>query len=236
MSAPPLLDLVLPCYNPQPGWVDRVVEGHRSLSGRIGFSPGLVLVNDGSRRGVGQAELDALRSALPGLRVEAYSPNRGKGYALRRGVALSQAEYVLYTDIDFPYVVDSMVAVWQALQGGADVAVGVKDAAYYRGVPPLRRFISRLLRALSGLLLRMPISDTQCGLKGFNRAGREVFLSTRIERYLFDLEFLYLAFRRPGLRVQAVPVSLREGVVFSPMRFSVLLQEAGNFARVWVGR
>lgn len=229
----PVLDLLLPCYQPQPGWVDRVLHAYRILAARLGVAPGVILVNDGSSYGVTAEDLRRLEEAIPGWQYHVNERNRGKGYTLRKAALLSSAPYQIYTDIDFPYTEDSVMAIWQSLQSGVQVAAGVKNEQYYNQVPVLRRGISRLLRAMSATLLRMPISDTQCGLKGFDRKGREVFLTTTIERYLFDLEFLFLAFRKCRLRVEAVPVELKPGIQFSRMRLPVLLEEGRNFLMIW---
>lgn len=230
----PSLDLVLPCYNPQPGWSGRVIAAYRIIAQQLGFAPGVILINDGSEYGVMAQDIQLLQEAIPQLQYLENERNRGKGYTLREGVLLAQSDFVIYTDIDFPYTEKSLVDVWMALQDGVQVAAGVKNQQYYDGVPPLRRLISRLLRAMSYLLLRLEITDTQCGLKGFNRQGREAFLATTIDRYLFDLEFLFLAYRHFRLTVRAVPVTLKPGIVFSRMRPGILIEEGLNFLRVWL--
>ncbi len=227
------LDIVLPCFNPQGNWAIKIVNSYKIITDLLGFAPGLILVNDGSSSGIDVADLDLLRKAIPSLIYHQRLENKGKGFTLREGVGLSHADFVIYTDIDFPYREESLGDVWQALQRGAQVAAGVKDRHYYEEVPALRRAISKALRWMSTRLLRLEISDTQCGLKGFDALGKQVFMQTRIERYLFDLEFLFLAIRRHQLRVVAVPVSLKPGVTFSKMRFRLLLAEALNFLRVW---
>ena len=64
--------------------------------------------------------------------------------------------------------------------------------------------------------------------------GRGLFLKTRIDRFLFDLEFLRMAARTPGLRVSTVAVELREGVVFSPIGWKILLTEGLNFIKILI--
>jgi glycosyltransferase involved in cell wall biosynthesis len=226
------LSIVLPCYHPPQDWEQRVLQAYRSLAERLSLQPELIIVDDGGGSGIDDP-LQVLAAALPGLQTVRYAQNRGKGFALRQGVQAASGALIIYTDIDFPYSEASFQAIYDALQGGNDVAIGVKDAAYYRQVPPLRRIISKRLRGLIRTFMRLPITDTQCGLKGMRAAVRPVFLSTTIDRYLFDLEFVYNCFRRArGLRVQAVPVSLRPGVVFRSMNYRVLSTELLNFIRI----
>jgi hypothetical protein len=107
---------------------------------------------------------------------------------------------------------------------------GNRDTAYYDRVPMFRRWLSKALRWVLRNLLRQPVDDSQCGLKGFDRAGKTVFLQTTIDRFLFDLEFLMLA--NGKVKVTPVPVQLRDGVVFSQVGLKILATEGGNFLKL----
>lgn len=165
------------------------------------------------------ADLALLRTHLPQFTYLHYPGNHGKGYALRTGVKKVQESLCLFTDIDFPYEETSVAAVYEALRAGrGDVVVGMRDESYYAHVPLSRMMISKVLRRSTQLLLGLAVSDTQCGLKGFNRRGQAVFLHGQTDRYLFDLEFVFLASRpAAGLQVIPVPVRLKPGIVFSRM-------------------
>ena len=51
-----------------------------------------------------------------------------------------------------------------------------------------------------------------------------IFLSTCINTYLFDLEFVYKACHHPDLIMEEVPVKLREAVCFSVFGFEIYLE------------
>ena len=225
------LSLILPCYNPPQGWERNIYTTYAAFCKRINTSAELLIVLDGESLTVTQESLTYLEKNIPGIKIIRYPENHGKGYAIRQGAANATGEIVLYTDIDFPYTIDSMCSVYEGLDGNKyDVGVGVKDAAYYRRVPLVRLLISRCLRFLTGLFLSMPITDTQCGLKGFRREVMPVFSKTTIDRYLFDLEFLRNCFKNKEIRVKAIPVSLNENVHFRKMNYHILLPEILNFA------
>ena len=189
----------------------------------------MILVNDGSTANVTEASLNKLRNAVPNLHYVSYDHNQGKGEALRQGVQAANAPLMLFTDIDFPYTIPSMVAVYEALQGGADVALGYRNTAYYEKVPWFRKQLSKFLRFMLKRVLRLAITDTQCGLKGFNQRGREQFLRTSINRFLFDLEFVMLTSRQAEMETRPVQVALRDDVTFSKVNGRILLREAINF-------
>ncbi len=229
------LDLVLPCYNPQQGWAQTILKAVSQLSETIPeVDIRIILVNDGSQKGITDVDVDALKHGLPHFLYLESKVNRGKGNALRAGVAAARPDGIcMFTDIDFPYTHESLLSLYQQLQSGqTDIAVGIKDASYYAHLPRLRIHISKFLRLLARMFLRISITDTQCGLKGFTEKGKKIFLLTTIDRYLCDLEFIFLADRTPGMRMQATTVSLKEGVVFSKVNLRILLTEGFNFLKV----
>lgn len=236
VEAPPDLEIVLPCYNPREGWEERILTSFRLIQSQLpGLQMGLILVNDGSTSGIDAMAVGRLQAALPGLRYVACPKNMGKGHALREGVKVSAAPLVIYTDVDFPYEERSLVSLYHKLQnGGSDVVAGVRDDAYYAKVPPGRKRISKILRWMLRTFLRLRITDTQCGLKGFNEKGRKLFLATRINRFLFDLEFIFLASNESGVKVEPCEVALKPGIVFSKMSLRVLALESFNFFKIFV--
>jgi len=229
------LDIVLPVFRPLTGWEEIVLQRYASLCGALGdLDIRLIVVNDGTPGLVETPGWKRLAQAIPEAILTGYPENRGKGFALRHGVRQATADLVVYTDIDWPYTEASMVRVIGQLQAGAEAVIGVRDESYYRYMPATRRIISRLLRRFNGMLLRLKVNDTQAGLKGFRRVVAPVFLETTIDRYLFDLEFVYRLSHRRGIRIEACPVELRDGITFSVMNRKILLQEARNFLRIWM--
>lgn len=192
----------------------------------------LILVNDGSPEGVDVADIELIRAGWQSFLYVDMKQNQGKGEALRQGIQQSDASFCVFTDIDFPYTLESVEKIIRELLSGTSVAIGIKDASYYAHTPKVRKAVSQFLRSLAKTFLRIPITDTQCGLKGFDSQGREIFLKTTIKRYLADLEFIFLADRK-GLSMKPITVKLREGVVFSSVNMNILLTEGQNFMKVW---
>ncbi len=230
------LALVVPCYRPGVGWHrlfrERVEDLQQALP-EVEIVP--VLVVDGISDELAPDQFKMLAKAFPDLRFFFLSRNCGKGFALRYGVRHVEADYYLYTDVDFPFELSSMAAVVRCLMqpGGPDVVAGAKAANHYGKVPWERALISRLLRAGIRLLFRLPHSDTQTGLKGFNRRGRAVFLQTRIPRYLVDLEFLLRAHRHGALRVEWKEVVLRPELAFTSLDSRIIRRELCYLGWLW---
>ena len=231
------LNVIVPCYNPPEEWeaalAERFVHFQAILHGLVD-DVGLIVVNDGSTRNAAESNFKHLKSILPQVIIVSYPENQGKGFALRAGVAVSEADFHLVTDADFPYTLVSMKRIVTRLLEHGGVVAGNRDTAYYDLVPPFRRRLSKVLRWVLKNVFRQPIDDSQCGLKAFDEQGKALFLKTTIRRFLFDLEFLMLAKRK--LRVTPVPVELREGVKFNRVGWKVLATETANLLQLMFSR
>jgi len=225
------VDIVLPCYNPNDTW-------HKELTGFYNaakhlYALNFILVNDGSLTTGVAKTVEQLQQQVP-LQYISYAGNKGKGYALRQGVQASQSNVVVYTDVDFPFTTQSMISVINVVVNyECDIAAGYRSEKYYReNMSFYRKILSKSFRFFIKRVLGMAITDTQCGLKGFNKTGREKFLSTTINRYLFDFEFIYISGKDKSISIMPVEVQLKDNIVFSKMKLKVLVQESFNLLRI----
>lgn len=238
MSSVKTLDIIVPCYNPRSGWETILSESVNKLKSELpkGVLNSVILVNDGSTTELSEAGIEQLLSEIPEIKLIEYPKNKGKGYAVRTGIKSSEAELQIYTDVDFPYVEESIISFYKLLSDDvADVVVASRGDSYYNSLSFFRRILSKSLRSLNGLLFGLKIKDTQGGLKGFNETGREVFLQTQVNRYLFDLEFIQKA-STAGLRMKAVDVRLKPDIVLPSPSPTILLKELNNFVRLLFSR
>ena len=195
-------------------------------------------MNDGSKSGIRAQDIDLLKSAIPGFTYIDSPINQGKGGALRDAVRQTTGKWVIYTDADYPYLIDNAVEMFRLLStDAADVVVGVRDEQYYDQLPLGRKIFSLSLKLMNYVFFpQLKVKDTQSGLKGFNQKGKEIFLKTRIPAFLFDMEFLVLASKRSDIRIEWIYVQAREGIVFSTMRAKTILTELANFASILFSR
>lgn len=230
------IDIILPLYRPKPGWEEHVGENIRELRAAFEGKAELrfVIVDDGSGEGAFKPEeLDHVRQEAGELEFLTYRPNRGKGYAVRYAASRSGADYIVYTDGDFPFGWRGVADAWSRLESGADVVMGVRDSDYSSALSPGRKVLSSCVRLLNRALLGMPgrYLDTQAGLKGYNRRGLRAFLATETETFLFDTEFILIAWTH-GLKIETVPLTLRPGLHFSRMGMGVMIRELKHFFRI----
>lgn len=233
---PVSVDIVLPCFNPNSSWHSELISFYETAKKLYNLK--FIVVNDGSVLGNLSQQISVLRQHQVPLVFIDNKINKGKGFALRHGVSRSDSDFIVCTDIDFPFTTQSTLKLIGALvQGNHDVVAGYREEDYYKNkMSGFRRILSKAFRFFIKSILNMPVSDTQCGLKGFNRIGKEVFLSTRINRYLFDFEFIYTACKSKKVRINPLSVQLKEDIVFSKMKLKILLQESLNLLYVLIFR
>lgn len=204
------LSIVVPAYNESA----RLGAGLASVLAYLaGHYPDheLIVVDDGSV----DDTAGVVRGGIAGhgqARLIRYQPNRGKGYAVRTGVLETRGERVLFMDADLSTPLSEIPRILAAMEeSGADIVIGSRGLpeADIRQRPPLgRRLASRVFDAIKHRLVGLRgLRDTQCGFKLF-RGGvaRSLFAQSRVERFMFDVEILYLA-EQAGLKVVEFPVA-----------------------------
>jgi len=227
------VDIILPCFNPPEGWENSLIKHYRLLKQELAPAPlQLILVNDGSTRQFGPAQVKRLEAAIPSIVIVSYPLNRGKGYAIREGVRRSRHRYQICTDLDFPFGTAAVMEVYAKLLTGADVVAGERGDAYLQVLPTRRKVITRLSRAMNRMVLQLKIGDAQAGLKGFNARGRELMLSTRVPGFLYDSEFMYKASKDPGLQILPLPIYCRPEIRFSSFSIRLLTRELRNYLKI----
>lgn len=232
------LDLILPFYHPHEGWSEKVETNLRELNRKFaerGVWLHVYLVNDGSPlESYPEESLNRIRQTVPEFDFLSYAPNRGKGYALRYAVGMTRGRWQIYTDGDFPFGIDCVIAAWEKMNSGAQVVMGIRSSDYSSALSGTRKQVSRIVRSMNALFLGLPpgCCDTQAGFKAFHSEGKCAFAATTVDSFLFDTEFILLA-NLNGQRIESVPLTLRPGLAFSRMGMKVLLRELRNFIRIF---
>jgi dolichyl-phosphate beta-glucosyltransferase len=204
----PRLTFLLPVYDEAErleASLGRLVE-HAAALGE-GFE--VLCVDDGSRDR-SRAIVSELARRDARIRSEGHATNRGKGFAIRRGLELARGERTVFLDVDLSTDLDATRPVLEALDGGSDVVLGsrhVRGARIAGRQPRFREALGRGFRRLSAAVFAPGTSDFTCGFQGFRRdAAREIASRMRIERWAFDVEIVVIA-RALGLAISEVPVT-----------------------------
>jgi glycosyltransferase involved in cell wall biosynthesis len=201
----PLVSVVVPVFN-EAATVGQVVAELLALALQLE----ILLVDDGSTDG-SPTVLAGLAREHAEVRVITQPVNRGKGAAVRRGIAESSGEIVLIQDADLEYSPsDIPTLIDPLLAGKADAVFGTRLRG---GAHPQRAHLfwhyagNRFLTLLTNVLYNTTISDMEVGYKAFRgelvRGLNLVSDDFRIEPEL-TAKVLRLG---PGIRLYEVPIS-----------------------------
>ncbi|MFJ9904343.1 dolichyl-phosphate beta-glucosyltransferase [Streptomyces sp. NPDC101152] len=202
------LSVVIPAYNEElrlGPTLDAVTRYLRENAGRLGEWE-IVVVDDGSTDGT--RELVTARQD-PRIQLVSSPRNRGKGSALRLGVAATRGRRVLVTDADLAAPIEELDKLDKAISEGDAAAIGSRMAPGAT-IEDRQHLLRELLGRAGNLLIRgvaVPgIRDTQCGFKLFDGdRAREAFAASRLNGWGIDVEVLR-HFHRAEWRIAEVPV------------------------------
>jgi glycosyltransferase involved in cell wall biosynthesis len=195
------------------------------------LDPQVVVVDDGSTDST-SAAIERARALHPQLVAVRLPVNRGKGRALLSGFEASDGDRIVFLDADLDLPPDQIPEFISKLDE-ADIVVGTKRESMATGAyPGPRRLLSRIFAFVTGGVFRLPVSETQTGLKAFRRGVLETVAgSVKIDRYAFDIELLVRA-HAAGFAMVETPVRLGGRAAESTLRPSMMWNLAKDTARI----
>jgi glycosyltransferase involved in cell wall biosynthesis len=225
------LNIIIPLYNPHAGWEDQFAYTLSELKKELKETElTVILINDGSTTCINNIE--GIMNRLKYLKYYSYPVNKGKGYAIRYGINISDADFYIYTDIDFPFGYQIVSQTYQMLKSSkTNIVIGTRGLSYFRMLPLKRRIYSVLLKDLNYLVTGFKIKDTQAGLKGLDNKARKVLTGTKTDTFLFELEFLKNSLKQ-GLTYKLINIKCRPGISFTNFSFQIILKEIISFLKI----
>lgn len=229
------LEIVQPVFNPRDNWAEKYTVRYAELQELLkDVRFRVIFVNDGSTKNFNTQVIETLQTKIQDIKIVSYTQNKGKGFAVRAGVTETAAPFVLYTDYDFPYKMTCLKNAYDKLKTNSDIVVGIRNEEYYTHLALKRKLVSKACNFLNKVFLKIPHTDTQSGLKGFSVKGKDLMLKTTINQFLFDTEFVCMAYQNKNVKVSTIDVELREGVKFTRMSTQTILRETKNFASILI--
>lgn len=158
-----------------------------------------------------------------------FPANRGKGAALRAGIAAALARgvaAVVTMDADGQHPPEAAPALLAAL-AQADIAMGARSRR--DGDMPLgRRMTNALASAAVGAIIGSSVADSQSGFRAIRRVVLES-VTARGDRYEYETDFLIRA-GRAGFRIEAVPIATVYG---APSHFRAIRDSTRVVRTIW---
>lgn len=171
----------------------------------------IICVVDGSSSPKDKTFQRALKVQSNNIKVYTYSQNKGKGYAIRYGMAKSYGGIVSFIDAGSDLEPRGLAMALAHMRWyDADIVVGSKrHRASLVNYPWQRRILSFIVQLATRFFFGINVSDTQTGLKLFKRGVlKKVLPRLLVKRFAFDLEILAVASRLGFNRIYESPVVL----------------------------
>ena len=185
--------VVLPAYN-EGAALPHVLD---ELEGSLDPSYEILVVDDGSTDDTAEV------AEQHHCRLIKHSSNRGKGVAIRTGIAEAQGENVVIMDADATYPVPAIAEMVELLDEN-DLVRGIRSSES-EAMPVVNRFGNWLFNKLLAISHGLEGSDHLSGLYGIRRSAA---LRLGTEATGFDIETeIGIRARARGLRVAEVPIS-----------------------------
>jgi dolichyl-phosphate beta-glucosyltransferase len=203
------LSIIIPAYNEEDRIV-RTIERTLAYLNQQSYTSEVIVVSDGSSDGT---RVVVEEGFSPGeqvsLQVIEYHPNRGKGYAVRKGMIAGVGDIVMFMDADYSVPIEAVEKGFDLLSSGHDIAIAsrtLSGSIIHQHQNLFRELSARIYTWIQNRYLGIRYGDTQCGFKLFTQdAARMLFEKQKLTSVIFDSEILWLA-RLNGFRVSEFPV------------------------------
>ena len=196
----PLLSVIMPCYNEAttlPQILERVAA--------VKLDKEIIAVDDHSTDAT-LAVLQAQAQLNPALKVISHPTNRGKGAAVRSGLAHACGQITMIQDADLEYDPDDYYALIKPIiDGRVNVVYGSRFLGSHTGMYFWNALGNKGLTFLTNFLFNCWISDMETCYKVMPTA---IMRSLNLESHDFRLEPEITAkVLRRGHRILEVPIS-----------------------------
>ncbi len=196
----PLLSVIMPCYN-EAATLPAILQAVRAVA----FDKEIIAIDDHSSDAT-LAILRAEAASDPDLRVIHHPRNRGKGAAVRSGLAHARGQITIIQDADLEYDPQDYYELLQPIiDGRVDVVFGSRFMGRHTGMYFWNAVGNKGLTFLTNFLFDCWISDMETCYKVMRTA---IIRDLHLESNDFRLEPEITAkVLRRGHRIYEVPIS-----------------------------
>ncbi len=204
-----LISIIVPAFN-QEKTIVRDLNRIKQVLDKLRYSTELICVVDGKTDKTFE-KASKFAKNYQNVKVIGYATNKGKGYAVRFGMAESRGEVVVFIDAGMDLNPNGLSMLLEHFEWyAADIVVGSKRHPVSKvDYPWQRRILSIGYQFLVWLLFGLKIRDTQVGMKFFKREVLEKVLPRLlVKRYAFDVEMLAVANHLGYKRIFEAPIDV----------------------------
>jgi len=174
---------------------------------QIRYDYEIICVVDGKK--ADRTYQNAKKVASAKIKVVGYKTNKGKGYAVRYGMARARGDLIAFLDAGDDIDPNGISMLLEHMEWyGADIIIGSKRHPVSQvDYPFIRKVCSFGYQFLVKLLFGLKVRDTQVGLKVFRRRVlKKVLPRLLVKSFAADIELLAVARRLGFKRIFEAPV------------------------------
>ncbi|MBW3003733.1 glycosyltransferase family 2 protein [Candidatus Woesearchaeota archaeon] len=216
------LSIVIPAYNEEKRIIKSLDKILKFLKNKA-YKWEIIVVSDGSK----DHTVDIVRKIKnKNVSVLSYKKNKGKGFAVRKGMMKAKGKIILFSDADLSTPIKEIDRFIPYLEKGYDIVIGSrnqKDSNIKIPQPIHRKLVGKMFQFIVASVALRGVKDSQCGFKAFtHRAAKKIFNLQKLNGFSFDVEALYLA-KNLGFRIKEVGVTWinSEASKVNPLKDSV---------------
>lgn len=167
-----MISIIVPSYNEE-GNIENTVKKLKDLE--LKEDKEIVIVDDGSQDKTAEK---ARKSNAD--KVVTYKQNRGKGYAMKKGVEEAEGEIILFTDADQHHI-EKIPRFTEKLKE-KDIVIGKRD---FDKIPWPRRINIALTKLSLLMATGRTVKDPICGIRAMKK---KTFQEMNLEQDRFEIE------------------------------------------------
>lgn len=203
------LTVIIPCFNSDK-YIYRNFIKLNSIIKRYFKNVEYYLINDGSSDKT-LIKLIHLKKKIKNVKIINLRKNSGKSYGIRFCLKLSNGKKILLCDDDIPYIkylqkllmklkVENLVIINRRHENSK---ITIQEKKFYHN---LRNIIGNMISHIGYNYFKIPVKDTQAGLKGFSNSlslKRKNFTSNI---FFLDIELIKF-FEKKNVKIFEIPVN-----------------------------
>jgi len=225
-----MLSLIIPAYNEEQRISGCLMPTIEFLN-KLNSESEIIVVCDGCTDNT-EAAAGAFKKDFNNLKIIKYSSNRGKGFAVKKGMLEAKGNLRIFIDADYAVPIETLTGFLEAVNDGFDLIIGSRGHPSTKIIQHqkfFRELAGKGFGRLQKFILDIPFYDTQCGFKLYTKEAAEfIFNKVKFECSYFDAEAMYIAYFS-RMKIKEMPVEWRhDGITrmpVGPVRIADLLKK-----------
>ena len=206
------LSIIFPCYNEANRLIYTFKDIEKFYHTKKIKKFEIIFVNDGSNDKTDkiiknyQKKNKFLKNKI---KILSYENNKGKGYALKRGIKLARYDWILTIDADIS------VSIHQIVEWIKNSNINQKYYIYFGSrnlinsnikFKMYRKIIGLIFIKIIKIIFNINLFDTQCGFKLYKKKiAKKIFKNLKSLGFSHDIEIVLLA-KKLSIKIKELPV------------------------------